>query len=143
MKVTTSFIQQLLIKALLPAIMVFVGACSVSAQRTTAVAKGEWGATGVAMNVTEGGASIEFDCADANIAEQLRVNKDGSFVVKGTFMRSGPGPVRADDEGRPVTFKGKVEGKSMTFQIADAKTGEKIGNYTVTQGQTGRNHRCY
>jgi hypothetical protein len=27
--------------------------------------------------------------------------------------------------------------------MADAKTGEKLGDYTVTQGQSGRLHRCY
>lgn len=145
MKVAISFIEQVVIRGLLPAIVVLIAAYGASSQRTTPVAKGDWGATGVSVNVSDAGASIEFDCANATITKQLRVKRDGSFAAYGNFMRSGPGPVRIgdDDKGRPVVFKGKVKHKTMAFRMTDAKTGESLGDYTVTQGRSSRLHRCY
>jgi hypothetical protein len=143
MKEMITPIIKLLIRSAIPTMIVLGAASGIYAQQTRLVAKGDWANTGIVMTVTDSGASIRFDCADATIAKQLRIKKDGSFVAEGTFMRSGPGPIREDAQGTAVAFKGKVAGKTMSLQMADAKTGEKLGDYTVTQGQSGRLHRCY
>ncbi|MFL6374491.1 MAG: hypothetical protein ACJ73D_07500 [Pyrinomonadaceae bacterium] len=139
MKATTSLTRKLLV----PAILIFAGVYACSAQRTTAVSKGQWGAAGVVMDVTDAGASLDFDCANGTITKQLRVKRDGSFTAEGTWMRNGPGPIRADAQGRAVTFKGKVKGKTMTLHITDAKTDETIADYTLVHGASVRLHHCY
>jgi hypothetical protein len=143
MRAAISRIIRLLTRALLPAVVILIGGHGTFAQRTTPVSKGEWGGTGIAMTVTDGGASIQFDCASGSITKQLRMKRDGSFSAEGTLMRNGPGPIRADALGRPVIFKGKVTGKAMTLQMTDAKSGDKLAEYTVQQGQSARLHRCY
>ena len=143
MKAAISFITQNLTKGLFSAIVIFIAAYGVGAQRTTAVAKGEWGGSEVAMTVTETGATIQFDCANANITKQLRVKKDGSFVAERTFTRNGPGPVRIDAQATLVAIKGKLAGKALTLHITDAKTRESLGDFTVRQGESVRLHRCY
>ncbi|HEY2847604.1 MAG TPA: hypothetical protein VGI80_07280 [Pyrinomonadaceae bacterium] len=145
MRASISVTQQLLPKALLPSIVIFAAAYCTCAQRTTPVSKGEWGGTGIAMSVTDMGASIQFDCADGSIAGQLRVKKDGSFTVEGTLTRNGPGPIRSDSQvvGRAVVYKGKVDRKSMSLTIADTKTDEKLGEYTLGLNQAAVVRRCY
>ena len=138
MRASTAFITHVFLTAIF-----LGGAYSVSAQHTKPVDKGPWGGAGVLMNVTEAGATIEFDCANASITEEMRVKHDGSFVAEGNFMRSGPGPVRVDDQGTPAIFKGKVSGKEMTLKISNAKTGDSLGEYSLTQGRQTRLHRCY
>ena len=144
MKPGILFAAQPITRALLPAIVVLLGAVFSFGQRTKPVPTGDWGGTGIAMTITDSGGSIQFDCADGNITRQLRMKKDGSFAAAGTLTSNGPGPVRADriPVGRPVMFKGKVEGKMIHLTMTDAKTGEKLGDYTAKHGQEPRLHRC-
>ena len=130
-----------LVGSLIIALAVFT--VSAAAQKTTAVPKGEWGGRGIAMTITDAGASIQFDCADGTITKQLRINKDGGFTAEGTLMRNGPGPIRVGAQGLAVIFTGKVTRKTMTLRMSDAKSGEKLGEYAATLGQTTRLHRCY
>jgi hypothetical protein len=116
---------------------------SASAQRTKPVTRGDWGGSEVAMSVTENGATIQFDCANGTITKKLGTKRDGTFTAEGTYMRNGPGPIRVGQEGLAVTFKGKVTGQVMKLTMTDVKTGEILGDYTVTKGQSTRLHRCY
>jgi hypothetical protein len=144
MRATISFMIQFLTKTLLPSVIVLAATYGANAQRTQPVAKGDWGGTGIAMTVTDTGGSIQFDCADGTITSELRMKNDGSFRAEGTLTRNGPGPVRTDQTpvGRAVIFKGKVNGKSMSITMTDAKTGERLGEYVATHGQEPRLHRC-
>ncbi|MBV9242730.1 MAG: hypothetical protein JO314_12050 [Acidobacteria bacterium] len=113
-------------------------------QRTTPVKTGQWGTTGLNIAVAGTGATLEFDCATGEITSRLRAKRNGSFEAVGTFTRSGPGPVRMDQESQAtqVRYKGKVSGKKMTLTITRVDTGESLGSYTLTLGQTGRIRRC-
>jgi len=145
MRASISFIPQILIKGLLPAIVLLSAAYGIFAQRTTPVGKGEWGGTGIAMTVTDTGATIQFDCAAGTITKQMRIKRDGSFIAEGTLTRNGPGPVRRDSQpiGRAVIYKGKVNRRSMSLTVTDAKTGEKLSDHTLTAGGAANLHRCY
>src|SRR5436309_2532240 len=124
---------------------IFLMTGGIYAQRTKAVSRGTWGGPSLNMTVTSTGATLQFDCADGEITKQLRMTKNGSFAALGTFMRSGPGPIRVDrqPEARSVTYKGKVKGKTMSLSITDTKTGEDLGTFKLGLGQSGRIHRCY
>lgn len=145
MRVAISFVPQILIKGLLPAIVLLSAAYGICAQRTTPVARGEWGGTGIAMTVTDNGTSIQFDCAAGTVTRRIRVKRDGSFIAEGTLTRNGPGPVRRDSQptGRAVIYKGKVKRNSMSLTVSDAKTGEKLSDHALTAGGAANLHRCY
>src|SRR6476469_6244808 len=55
---------------------------------------GQWGGQGVSMDVTDNGASLEFDCATGRITEAIVPDSAGKFTVKGLFARQRPGPTR-------------------------------------------------
>jgi hypothetical protein len=108
-----------------------------------AVKLGTWGGQGIAMEVVKTGATIQFDCGDAEITGPIRTNKRGSFDSQGTFTKSGPGPTRiGQSRSIPARFQGKVASKSMTLTVTDAKSGDSLGTYTLKQGVAVRLHRC-
>lgn len=43
------------------------------------------GAAGVKLIVEENGAKIEYDCAEAEIAERLTIDEQGVFSVNGVY----------------------------------------------------------
>src|SRR5689334_12436741 len=59
---------------------------------------GKWGGLGIAMEVGDRGGTIEFDCAHGTISEKITAKGNGSFAVKGTFVREHPGPIRRDED---------------------------------------------
>src|SRR6266566_1134642 len=44
---------------------------------------GVWGGQGVAMDVEDNGATLEFDCAHGKISEKMVADNNGKFRVKG------------------------------------------------------------
>ena len=77
------------------------------------LATGTWGGDHVRADVSDKGASIEFDCASGAIEEQVFLNDDGKFDLKGKFTPEHGGPVVKDeaDAGRPARYVGRVRGK--------------------------------
>ena len=105
---------------------------------------GKWGGQGVAMEVGDSGGTIEFDCAHGTISEKITTSSNGSFVVKGTFVREHPGPIRRDEEPKAsaVTYSGTVDGQNMTLTIQPEGSNENLGTYKLTQGKDGRLRKC-
>ncbi len=117
------------------------GASSGAPKRAQA---GEWGALGIAMEVTESGARLEFDCAHGTVSEPLLLDSDGRFDVKGFFFREHGGPIREGEEpkGEPVRYKGQVTGENMTLTVKPEGGDSPIGNFNLTHGKTGRLRKC-
>ena len=122
-----------------------------SGQANTSVAKevgqrmnGKWGGQGVAMEIGDKGGTIEFDCAHGTISERITANANGTFAVKGTFIREHPGPIRKDEDPQAsaVTYSGTVDGENMTLTISPEGNGETLGTYKLTQGKEGRLRKC-
>lgn len=105
---------------------------------------GMWGGQGVSMEVTDNGASLDFDCATGSITEAIVPDSAGKFTVKGLFARQRPGPTREGDEnnGEPATYTGVIEGDNLTFTITLARGDEKIGTFTLGHGKPARIRRC-
>ncbi len=105
---------------------------------------GPWGALGIAMDVTESGARIEFDCAHGTIGEPILVDSEGRFDVKGHHFREHGGPIREGEEskGEPVRYVGQVTGDSMTLTIKSEGSDTAIGSYTLVHGKSGRLRKC-
>lgn len=106
--------------------------------------KGQWGAQGVSMEVSDSGATLDFDCAHGSISEAMVPDSSGKFVVKGFFATEHPGPIREgeDTSGQPATYTGAVDGQTLTLTIRLTGTSETIGTFTLTYGKMGRIRKC-
>lgn len=113
--------------------------------KITDVPTGIWGGTGLILTVEEKGGSIQYECADGQIEQTLKVNAQGNFSAKGTHTPQRGGPIRVDSKlaGQPVLYEGKVSGNTMTLRVTLTETKEVIGEFTLERGVTPRLHRCY
>jgi hypothetical protein len=105
---------------------------------------GLWGGQGISMEVTDSGASLDFDCASGTITEQIIPDGAGKFSAKGRFARHRPGPTREgeDTEGQPAIYNGVLDGENLTLTITLAHNSEKVGNFMLVHGKAGRIRRC-
>lgn len=108
-----------------------------------AVAKGSWGGNHVRLEVQEGEAQIEFDCAHGTLGK-IAPDASGNFDVVGTFVAERAGPVRIDEtaNGRPARFHGSVSDKTLTLTVTLTDTGDEVGTYTLTHGKATRLTKC-
>jgi hypothetical protein len=111
---------------------------------TKRVSPGVWGAMGVAMEVTDSGATIEYDCARGTIDQPLLLDADSRFDIKGRHLREHGGPIREGEEsrGEPVRYVGQVTGDTMTLTVKSEGSDTAIGSYKLVHGKTGRIRKC-
>ena len=105
---------------------------------------GSWGGQGISMDVTDNGASLDFDCASGRITEAIVPDRAGKFTVKGLFARQRPGPTREgdDNDGQPATYTGVINGENLTLTINLTRNDEKVGTFTLGHGKPARIRRC-
>lgn len=108
------------------------------------VPAGTWGGKGIGMEVTETGARLEYDCAHGTIGQPIRMDDEGRFEVKGTYVQERGGPARegAEEHGRPVRYVGRVEETTMTLTVMPLDRDEAIGTYTLVHGKPPRVRKC-
>jgi hypothetical protein len=112
--------------------------------KKTKVAAGKWGGTGIGLSVGETDVSLEFDCATAEIARNLMIDKAGNFSAEGFYIRRSPGALRTKfpPKRAAARFVGKISGKTMTLRITLIETDEKIGDFTLQRGKTSTIRKC-
>lgn len=105
---------------------------------------GVWGGQHIRAEVTESGATIEFDCAHGAIDQPITLDDKGGFDIRGKFATEHAGPVRRDEEdnNRSVRYVGRVKGAELTLTISDFNTKEMIGDFTLTHQSEGRLVKC-
>ena len=105
--------------------------------------RGTWGGQGIAMEVSDEGAEIDFDCAHGRITEKIATDADGKFETKGVFERERGGPQRmGENNEQPAVYRGSIKEKTMTLTIELTRNNETVDTFTLTQGKTGRIHKC-
>jgi len=105
--------------------------------------RGQWGGEHIAMEVTEAGATIEYDCAHGRITEKISLNADGKFEAKGFHTRERGGPVReGENDEEPAVYRGSVKDETMTLTVELTTNNESAGTFTLKQGKTGRIRKC-
>ena len=115
-------------------------ACTAGPPEMLHVTEGLWGMRGCELNVDASGATIMFDCAAGTLEQPLETDDAGSFSVPGILVRFGgpspwPPPSRAE-------YAGRVTGDTMDLTITLTATGEELGPFTLTFGQTGDLFPC-
>lgn len=112
----------------------------------TVVPSGAWGGEHARMEVTAGGASLEFDCAFGFIEVPLTVDEDGAFSVPGTVAFESGGPVRHDQpppKRHPVRFDGWTDGELMTLTVTFANEEEnEFGKFSLGLGRRATLNKC-
>jgi len=105
---------------------------------------GVWGGQHISAEVTEGGATFEFDCARGAITQAIVLDGSGKFDVPGKFATEHAGPVQRDQENndRGVRYSGSVNGQEMTLTITDTNSKQVIGTFTLQHGGEGRLRKC-
>lgn len=111
---------------------------------TTAPQTTVWGGDHVEMEVTGGGARLEFDCAHGTIDEPLRVDAKGAFRAKGTFTPERSGPSR-DGDASPIAkaiYSGTLKDDAMTLRVVvDGQDGPGT-TYELVRGRPGNVRKC-
>ena len=107
--------------------------------------RGQWGGEHIAMEVTDGGATIEYDCAHGRITGKIAPDADGKFAAKGIHKRERGGPTRQgedEDNEQPAVYRGSIKDETMTLSVELAQQNESVGTFTLTHGKTGRIRKC-
>lgn len=115
-----------------------------SKKESTHVAAGTWGGARVRLEVREGGAEIEYDCAHGTIDAPLALDAGGRFEARGTHVREGPGPIRLNVPRvtRPARYAGAVTGDEMTLTVTLSDRAQEVGTFTLTRGSEGQLRKC-
>ncbi len=105
---------------------------------------GDWGGEHVALTITPGGGSLEFDCAHGTIDEPIRPAANGTFDAAGVYVREHGGPIREDEppDSHPARYRGRVDGSRMTLTVTLTDGEEWIAQYALTQGAPARVYKC-
>jgi len=103
-----------------------------------------WGGNGVSLEVSDGKASLEFDCANGTISEPIMLDNEGRFEVPGLYVREGPGPVRqGGNKQSQAIYSGVVKDDTMTLSIRMDGSSDELLKVTLVRGKQGRLRKCY
>lgn len=95
------------------------------------------------MEVTDAGATIEYDCAHGRIMEKISPDGEGKFEVKGVHVRERGGPTRqGEDNEQPAVYRGSIKDDTMTLAVELTQNSESVGTFSLTKGKTGRIRKC-
>jgi hypothetical protein len=105
---------------------------------------GTWGGPHIQLVATADGAALEYDCAHGSIDGSLTADARGQFTLTGTYTRESGGPIRSSDtpDVHPARYQGKITGNELALTITLTDSGEMIGPYTLTRGESGRVYKC-
>jgi len=120
-------------------LIVVAASCGLSASETT-LGKSTWGGDAAILQVVEGGADIEFECAAGRIEGPIRIDSHGAFDVAGTWTAEGPGPTRDEGSATAVRYRGQVKGDTMTLTVRSATA--EIGTYALTRDRQSILRKC-
>jgi hypothetical protein len=113
-------------------------------RRMKSVPKGTWGGEHIQLEVSEQGGQVEYDCAHGSIDQKLVLDAQGRFKVTGTHVHERGGPTRKGEgeNGHPAQFSGQITGNKMTLKVTETDSGESLGEFNLTYGQTPRLMKC-
>lgn len=105
--------------------------------------QGVWGGAHARLEVNDGGAVVEYDCAHGSIDEQLALDSEGRFDARGTFVREG-GSIRVGIKRpiRPARYEGRVSGEQLKLTVTLTDTSQPAGTFTLTRGSVGQLRKC-
>jgi hypothetical protein len=115
-----------------------------SPAKTDSVLTGTWGGEHMGLDVSNGGARVEYDCAHGTIDEPMKLDSSGYFDLRGRHVKEHGGPVREDEKSgdQPARYTGRIQDQTMTITVKLAETNEAVGTFTLTHDKTPRIRKC-
>jgi hypothetical protein len=103
---------------------------------------GDWGGPHVALHLTAGGGTLDYDCAHGTIGPIIP-RADGSFTAQGTHTREHGGPVREGEVLPTLTarYDGHVRGNRMTIGAVTSNE-FALGPFELRRGVQPMLTRC-
>ena len=104
---------------------------------------GVWGGNGIAVTVTAGGATIEFDCAHGTISQPLTLDASGHFSTNGIYVQEHGGPIApGPQDSHAALYRGTVQGGAMSLTVSLTDTAQTVGTFTAVLGAAPRVVKC-
>ena len=101
-----------------------------------------WGGTHIGLVITVTGGTVEYDCAEGEILEPIRVT-NGKFNVLGLHYMGMGGPIGVDKVNpRPARYEGTVKGDAMTMTVTLTDTKEQVGTFNLVRGENPHVVKC-
>jgi hypothetical protein len=101
-----------------------------------------WGGTHIGLVITVSGGTVEYDCAEGEILEPIRIT-NGRFNVLGVHYMGVGGPIGVDRvHPRPARYEGTVDGDKMTMTVTLTDTREQVGRFDLVRGENPRVLKC-
>jgi hypothetical protein len=108
------------------------------------VATGAWGGDHIRLDVTTGGATVEYDCAHGTIDAPIVTDDGGRFSVMGSHTFEHGGPIRVGDppDRHPARYDGRVAGDTLRMTVTVTDAPQIIGDFTAVFGAASRLVKC-
>ena len=125
-------------------VLVIAASAASRPRKMQRIATGSWGAPHIRIDVGQGSATIDYDCANGTIDGPLTFDSKGRFTWRGTHRREGPGPIRVGHElkGSPALYTGSIKDDTMTLTVKLTDSNEVVDTYTLKRGSFGRVFKC-
>ncbi len=104
----------------------------------------EWGGDHIGLTASATGGTLEYDCASGTIDQPIIAATNGSFVAQGTHTigHGGPSMVGEIPDRHPARYDGWTDGETMKLTVTITDTGQKLGDFTLTRGQSPHVFKC-
>jgi len=129
-------------------LVLICGLYMLTAQANTlvkSVPTGSWGGEHIRLNVTETGATVEYDCAVGTIDEPLLLDKDGNFEAHGTHIFEHGGPRRVGEpppKRHPALYRGWTDESQLHLTVTLLEAGKAVGTFLLGLGRSPQLEKC-
>src|SRR5258706_14660681 len=79
-------------------VLVIAASAASRPRKMQRIATGSWDAPHIRIDVGQGSATIDYDCANGTIDGPLTFDSKGRLTLHGTYRREVPGPIRVGHE---------------------------------------------
>ena len=123
-------------------VLVFLGSGCAAVPAGPLPLSGEWGGAHVALHLTPGGGTLDYDCAHGTIGPVIP-RADGSFTAAGSHTPEHGGPVREGEvlPSWPTRYDGRVRGDRMTIRAVTSNE-LALGPFELRRGTEPMLTRC-
>lgn len=109
------------------------------------VLTGSWGGQHIRLDITQAGATVEYDCAMGSIHEPLVPDENGKFEARGTYVFEPGGPYHLGEpplKEHPALYRGWTNGSEMRLTVILLDTGAEAGTFSLGLGREPMLEKC-
>jgi len=105
---------------------------------------GEWGGPHLALVLTEGGGTLEYDCAHGTIGAGWTIDADGRLRGDGEHVQEHGGPIQEGEDvvPRPARYDGLLYRDHLWLTVTLTDSAQALGPFDLERGKTGPVYKC-